>query len=95
VIRVRERGHVVVETVAELPPCDWWDAKQRARCHRQASFNWGGKRYMCANHAASWLKRGYTMERLPGIANPYPGSWLWEQTSDPGPQVRDYRMERW
>jgi hypothetical protein len=54
------------------PGCDW-NGLTKDPCRRKASFRWG-KRYMCANHAASWLRRGYTMERLPGITNPYPGA---------------------
>lgn len=69
-----------------LPNCDW-DGWTDHPCHRKASFKWGDgprQRYMCANHAASWLWRGYTMERLPGLVNPYPGNdTLWEQTREP------------
>jgi hypothetical protein len=61
------------------PDCDW-DGWTKHPCHRKASFRWG-TRYICANHAAGWLRQGKTMERMPGIQNPYAGSWLWEQTT--------------
>jgi hypothetical protein len=72
--------------VIDRPTCDWWVSGTRwrpgRRCLRQASFRWG-KRFMCANHAASWLRAGYVMDRLPGVRNPYPGNeWLWNQTRE-------------
>jgi hypothetical protein len=70
----------------ERPDCDWWVPSEGStpghRCYRQASFKWG-TRFICANHAAGWLRQGKRMTRIHrDLKNPFPGNdWLWRQTT--------------
>lgn len=68
----------------ERPKCDWYVPKDGHVCYHDAHFKWGN-RFICASHAAGWLRQGKHMERLPGVTNnPYPGNeFLWGLTKEP------------